>query len=125
MAHIVIIEDDTVLNQAYKLILEKAGHQVRTAHNGAEGLDIVDKSEPDIILLDLLMPTMGGLEFLKEYDLKQKHPKVKVIILSNIGDESEAEKGIQLGAYKYIVKAHASPNDLSVLVNHVINKNLV
>lgn len=123
MARIIVIEDDKVLNQAYKLILEKEGHEVRTAFNGAEGLDLVDESEPDIILLDLLMPVMGGLDFLKAYDA-HKHPRVKVVILSNIGNEKEAEKGLGLGAYKYIVKAHASPHDLSILVNHLINKNL-
>lgn len=124
MANILIIEDDQVLNKAYKLILERAGHDVDTAANGAEGLDKADAKEPDIILLDLLMPTMGGLEFLKEYKAPQNHPKVKIIILSNIGNEKEAEKGMALGAYKYIVKAHASPHDLSLLVNHLINKNL-
>ena len=124
MAQVLIIEDDKVLNQAYQLILEREGHHVEVAFNGAEGLDKADAHEPDIILLDLLMPTMGGLDFLKEYDAPAKHPNVKIIILSNIGNEKEAEKGMKLGAYKYIVKAHASPNDLSVLVNHLINKNL-
>lgn len=124
MANILVIEDDKVLNQAYKLILEKAGHQVTTAFNGAQGLDAADENEPDIILLDLLMPTMSGLEFLKEYDAPAKHPDTKIVILSNIGNEAEAEKGLKLGAYKYIVKAHATPHDLSILVNHLINKNL-
>lgn len=124
MAKILVIEDDKVLNQAYKMILEREGHDVQTAFNGAEGMDKADADEPDIILLDLLMPTMSGLEFLKEFNAPSKHPKVKIIILSNIGDEKEAQKGMDLGAYKYIVKAHASPHDLSVLVNHLINKNL-
>lgn len=124
MARVLVIEDDKVLNQAYKLILEREGHTVDTAFNGAEGLDKADAKEPDIILLDLLMPTMGGLEFLEEYDAPAKHPHVRIVILSNIGNEKEAEKGMKLGAYKYIVKAHASPQDLAVLVNHLINKNL-
>ena len=121
---ILIIEDEAILNNAYKLILEREGHQVSIAFNGAEGLLKAEEDEPDIILLDLLMPTMSGLDFLEAYDAPGKHPKVKIIILSNIGAETEAEKGIKLGAYKYIVKAHASPRDLSTLVNHLINKNL-
>lgn len=124
MANILIVEDDKVLNQAYKLILEKEGHHVSVAFNGSEALEQAAANSPDIILLDLLMPTMGGLDFLKAYDPAKKHPDVKVVILSNIGNEKEAEKGMELGAYKYIVKAHASPNDLSVLVNHLINRNL-
>ena len=124
MAHVLIVEDDKVLNQAYKLILEKEGHRVETAFNGAEALDKAEAEEPDIILLDLLMPIKSGLEFLEDYHVTSKHPRVKIVILSNIGNEKEAEKGMKLGAYKYIVKAHASPHDLSVLVNHLISKNL-
>lgn len=124
MAKVLVIEDDVVLNNAYKLILEREGHKVATAFNGQEGLDLANANEPNIVLLDLLMPVKGGLDFLKEYDVPGKHPKVKVVILSNLGDEKEAEKGLKLGAYKYIVKAHASPQELSVLVNHLINKNL-
>lgn len=124
MARILIVEDDKVLNQAYQLILEREGHNVRTAFNGAEALALTEEEDPEIILLDLLMPVMGGLDFLKSYDPTNKHPKVRIVILSNIGNEKEAEKGMQLGAYKYIVKAHASPQDLSVLVKHLISKNL-
>lgn len=124
MAHILIVEDDKVLNQAYKLILEKEGHKVSTAFNGAEGLKLAEADEPDIILLDLLMPVMGGLDFLKAYNTAPEHHRAKTVILSNIGNEKEAEKGMRLGAYKYIVKAHASPHDLSILVRHLINKNL-
>lgn len=124
MAKVLVIEDDLVLNQAYELILEREGHEVVTAFNGQEGLEKANELKPEIILLDLIMPVMGGLEFLKEYDVAAKHPDVKVVILSNIGDEKEAQKGLKLGAYKYIVKAHASPQELSVLVNHLITKNL-
>lgn len=124
MARILIVEDDKVLNQAYKMILESEGHKVHTAFNGAEAIGVAEEFDPQIILLDLLMPIMSGLEFLAAYDAPHKHPKVKIVILSNIGNEKEAEKGMKLGAYKYIVKAHASPNDLSVLVKHLIQKNL-
>lgn len=124
MANILIIEDDQALNAAYQMILKKEGHKVQAVFNGQEALDTLQDFAADVILLDLLMPVMGGLDFLKAYDAHNKHPKVKIIILSNVGDEKDAEKGLALGAYKYIVKAHASPRELSVLVNHLINKNL-
>ncbi len=124
MAKVLIVEDDQVLNSAYQFILEREGHDVAAAFNGKEGLEKAKTHKPSIILLDLLMPIKNGLEFLKEFNIPKKNPNVKVIILSNIGDEKEAEKGLRLGAYKYIVKAHASPQELSVLVNHLINKNL-
>lgn len=125
MANILIVEDDVILNDAYKLILKKAGHKVRSAANGEEALLAVGQEDPDIILLDLLMPKMNGLQFLEAYDLKGKHPSVKVVVLSNIGNDTEVDKALELGAYKYVVKAHASPSDLSALVSHLIRKNLV
>jgi len=124
MAKILIVEDDKVLNQAYELILKKEGHEVRTAFDGKEALAIVHDFEPLVILLDLLMPVMGGLDFLREYDVIAKHPDAFVVILSNLGDEDAVQEGMDLGAYKYVVKAHASPAQLSVLVNHLINKNI-
>jgi len=123
MAHVLIVEDDKLLNQAYQLILEKEGHEVDVAENGREALDLVKESEPEVILLDLQMPEMGGLEFLENYDLS-KHKHTTVVILSNVGDEKEIQKGLEMGAYKYIVKAQATPIQLSVLVNNLIHKNI-
>ena len=124
MARVLIVEDDKLLNQAYRLILEKEGHDVRVAENGQEALDITKDFDPLVILLDLLMPEMGGLDFLKKFELETKHPDTTVVILSNLGDEKEIQKGIELGAYKYIVKAQATPIQLSLLVNNLINKNI-
>ncbi len=123
MARILIVEDDKTLNEAYCLILQKAGHEVTTVFNGQEALDVLKTFKPSIILLDLLMPKLSGLQFLEAFQPKN-HPEITVIILSNIGDDTEVEKAMKLGAYKYIVKAHASPEELSALVNHLIQKNL-
>ncbi|GAC1391817.1 MAG: hypothetical protein NVSMB46_05710 [Candidatus Saccharimonadales bacterium] len=124
MSHVLIVEDDKTLNQAYEMILKKEGHNVSVAFDGQEALAIAKKVNPSIILLDLLMPIMNGLEFLEQYDLLNTHPEVKVVILSNLGNEKEVEKAMDLGAYKYIIKAHATPIQLSMLVNALINKNI-
>lgn len=124
MTKVLIVEDDKILSDAYSLILKREGHDVSTAFNGKEALEETEKNEPDIILLDLLMPVMNGLDFLQKFDLKNKHPRTKVVILSNLGDEKEIERAMELGAYKYVIKAHASPEELSVLVNHLIEHNL-
>jgi len=124
VAQILVIEDDKVLNKAYQLILEREGHSVTAAYDGREGLKAAEKQKPAIILLDLLMPHMNGIEFLRKYDVLKKHKDVYVIILSNIGSDKEVAEGMRLGAYKYIVKAHATPKQLSVMVNHLINKNI-
>jgi two-component system, OmpR family, response regulator SaeR len=122
MANILVVEDEKALNDAYRMILEKEGHKVTTANNGEEALKIVDDSKPDIILLDILMPKMNGLEFLQEYDVLHKHPDTQVIILSNLDMDKEVKQAMNLGASRYIVKARLSPKELALLINHLIKK---
>lgn len=122
MANVLVIEDDTTLNSAYKLILEKEGHTVVTAFNGKEGFTALEKFRPDIILLDLLMPVMDGLHFLREF--KKTDKDTKVVILTNLDQDKQVDEAIDLGAYKYIVKAHSAPQELAALVNHLIKRNI-
>lgn len=132
MSNILIVEDNPSLNNAYKLILEKEGHAVTVAFNGLEGLDKLEQATPDIILLDLLMPKMGGLEFLKKLNDEgklrangQKSGKGKqltIIVLSNLNQDEEVQQALDLGAYKYILKADTSPRELAVRVNHLLDR---
>ncbi len=124
MANILIVEDNDMLNRAYRMILEKSGHTVQSTTNGQEALDAVKEFQPKVILLDLLMPKMGGIEFLRQYDAIKSHKDVKVVVLTNLGKEEDIQEAMDLGAYKYIIKAHSSPADLAALVNHLINKNV-
>src|SRR5690606_37899478 len=105
MATILIVEDEKNLNEAYQMILQHQGHEIIAAYDAAEALKITDKTEPDLILLDLRMPQMGGVEFLKQYDLKNKHPLVKVVIFSNLDTQHEIDEAYRLGAEKYMLKA--------------------
>lgn len=124
MTKVLVVEDNPVLNTAYQRILETHGHTVTTAKNGKEALEKTAAEEPEIIFLDLLMPEMGGVEFLKAYDLKNKHPGVYVIVISNLDSDKEIEEARKLGASKYILKAHASPTQLAVLVDKAASQNL-
>lgn len=124
MAKILIVEDNKVLSRAYEMILKKEGHEVEVAYDGQEGLEKVGKFNPSIILLDILMPNVDGITFLEKYDVKNKHPDTAVVMLSNLGDDKKIAQAMKLGAYKYIIKAHASPVQLSQLVNHLINRNI-
>lgn len=123
MTKILIVEDDKALNSAYQMILEHEGYDVKTAFDGKEGLELAASFEPHIILLDLLMPTMGGISFLEHYNPSEKHPEVKVIVLSNMGDYQLVDQARNLGAYKYIVKAHTSPGQLARVINHLTGKS--
>lgn len=122
MARILIVEDNVNINRAYKIILEKEGHDVNVVFDGKEALKQADLVKPELILLDLQMPIMGGLEFLQQYDLAKKHPDVQVIILSNLDGHKEIQKALDLGAFKYILKARTSPRQLSLLIHHLIEE---
>ena len=86
---ILIVEDERALNEAYQIILKKHNYAVHSAYGGDEALRLTEKVEPDLILLDLRMPRMNGIEFLGKYDLFQKHPNVKVIVFSNLDSQKE------------------------------------
>lgn len=115
-ASILIVEDESALNEAYQLILKQAGYTIETAFNGKEALDLTKSFEPDIILLDLRMPHMDGVEFLRKYKLKEVHPNVKVIIFSNYDMQKEIDEAYQLGAHRYILKTWASPKELLQII---------
>ncbi|MGH7241680.1 MAG: response regulator [Candidatus Saccharimonadales bacterium] len=122
MASILVVEDDKDLNAAYKLILEKAGYKVRVAYDGKAALEQLKEFEPDLILLDLLMPIMGGLEFLQNYELTDKHPDVKVLIFTNMENSPEVTEAYKLGAHRCIIKSWTAPQNLARLIHDALEK---
>ncbi|MCL4358076.1 response regulator [Patescibacteria group bacterium] len=119
MANILVVEDDKDLNAAYKVILQSDKHRVKTAYNGQEALELLKGYTPDLILLDLLMPIMGGLELIEKYDLKS-HPTVKVLIFTNMENSPEVTKAYNLGATRCIIKSWTAPQNLSKVVNDTL-----
>ena len=121
MARIFIIEDDQDLNFAYRMILQKEKHQVDSAYNGEEAMErLRDFGEPDLILLDLLMPLKNGVEFLKEYDVVHNHRSVRVLIFTNLEHASEIHEAFRLGADQCVIKAWTAPQGLISVVNDVL-----
>ncbi len=112
MTKIAIIEDDPVINQMYRMKFEADGFDVQLADNGERGVAMVEKFLPDIILLDLQMPHMGGAEALEKIRAEDWGKNIPVIILTNLGEE-EAPKSIRsLGIHSYIVKADLTPRQV-------------
>ncbi len=124
MANILIIEDNTALNEAYELILSSESHHVEVAHNGEEGLAKLAGFTPDLILLDLLMPVLDGLGFLKQFRKRFPKSEIKIVVLTNLDQDKEITAALKLGAYKYIVKARTSPKQLAINVNHLVSHNI-
>lgn len=117
---ILIVEDEQSLNEAYQMILRKAGYTVQVAFDGQEALEVAALEEPALILLDLRMPRMDGIEFLRNYNLQQEHPNVKVIVFSNYDMQKEIDQAYSLGADRYFMKALASPQELLQVVENTL-----
>lgn len=113
---ILIVEDEPELAEIYTTLLTQSGYKTAVAHNGKEALDVAEAHQPDLILLDLRMPIMDGVEFLKKYDLKKKHLGVKVVVFSNYDLQDEIDDAYSLGAERYVLKAWASPKELLQIV---------
>ena len=116
---VLIVEDESLLSDAYTQVLTTAGMNVSRAYNGQEALDQLIEATPDIILLDLRMPVMNGIEFLKKLRPQQTMPDVKIIVFSNYDDQREIDEAFSLGAMHYMLKAWASPDELVKLVREV------
>lgn len=112
---VLIIEDEIILQDVYKLVLSSKGYQVYTANNGAIGLDMLKQHTPDIILLDVFMPVMGGVEFLETIKRKN-YPSLKIIVYTNLTDSATEDQVLKLGASRYVLKASMKPQDLIDLV---------
>ena len=112
MTKIAIIEDDQVISQMYRMKFEADGFEVQVADNGRDGVLLAEQMKPDLILMDLQMPEMGGAEALKKIRSEEWGKTVPVIILTNLGEE-EAPKNLHaLGINSYIVKADLTPRQV-------------
>jgi two-component system, OmpR family, response regulator ResD len=123
VANILIVEDDKDLNNAYQLILKHAKHNVEAAFNGEEALAKLKSFEPDLILLDLLMPIKSGIDFLHEYDSMNGHPGVKIVVFTNLENSPEINEAFTLGADKCVLKSWTAPQGLLKVVDDVLKKN--
>jgi two-component system response regulator VicR len=120
MANILVVEDDRDLNEAYQLILRREHHNVESVYNGEQALTKLQTFIPDLVLLDLLMPIKSGVDFLKEYDIRFKHPEVKVVVFTNLENSPEINEAFGLGAYKCVIKSWTAPQGLVKVVNEVL-----
>jgi DNA-binding response OmpR family regulator len=116
MTRIAIIEDDQAISQMYRFKFEAEGYEVETAENGVFGLALVKSMQPDIILLDLMMPEMTGDVMLEKLRNEAWGKKVKVIILTNMGEQEIPAKVKELGVNGVILKADMTPRQVAELV---------
>lgn len=114
---ILIAEDDRFLAKAYEAKLESSGFVVDLARDGEETLKKMKDAKPDIVLLDLVMPNKNGFEVLEEVQKDAALKKIPIIIVSNLGQEADVKRGMELGATDYLVKAEFSLQQVADLVS--------
>jgi CheY-like chemotaxis protein len=112
IVHVLLIEDDGAIAEMYRVQLEYDGFRVTVATTGENGFAAMATSQPDIVLLDLLLPDRSGLEIMA--DIKSRFPKhPPVVILSNYGEPTMIDRGMALGALEYLVKSRVTPATVS------------
>jgi DNA-binding response OmpR family regulator len=121
-AVILIVEDDKFLRELLVRKLENEGFKIVRAIDGEEALKKIKEELPQLILLDLVLPGIDGFEVLRRIKGDPATSKIPVIILSNLGQREEVEKGIQLGANDYLVKAHFTPEEIVKKVKGVLGE---
>jgi DNA-binding response OmpR family regulator len=121
-AKVAIVEDDQAISQMYRIKFEAEGYEVETAENGAIGLKLAESMKPDIILLDLMMPEMNGDEMLAKLRKTDWGKNIKVVILTNMGEQEIPETVKKLGVVSVILKADMTPRQVAELVKKHLSK---
>jgi len=117
---ILIVEDDKMIATMYETKLKQSKHDVIIADNGSQGLDLAVKEKPDLVLLDVILPQMDGFSVLQELRLNANTKEIPIIMLTNLGTSEDQEKGKQMGATDYWVKAQMTPAQVSDKVNELL-----
>lgn len=119
---ILIIEDDKFLRTLASGKLKREGFEVFEAVDGKEGMALMRTNTPDIVLLDIILPGIDGFEILRRLKTDEKLKRMPVILLSNLGQESDIRHGLSLGAEDYIVKAHHTLDEIIARIKKVLLK---
>jgi CheY-like chemotaxis protein len=116
---ILVVEDDEILREVYALKLSMEGFEVGTAGDGMAGLEQAEQLAPDLIILDMMMPRMDGIEFLRVYSNKPTRT-AKVLVASNKTISQEIDEAKRLGASDYLVKSQITPEELVAQVRKLL-----
>lgn len=117
---ILIAEDDPLISKMYKTKLASEGYEVLAATDGEQALNEATKSSPDLILLDIMMPKMSGLDMLSKFRETQAGKDIPVIVLSNLSNQEEIQTANSLGAKEYLVKADHTPSQVVAKIKQYI-----
>jgi DNA-binding response OmpR family regulator len=117
---VLLVEDDPFLVDIYTTKLNEFGYSVITAFDGEEAIKKAEEEMPDLLLLDIVLPNVDGWEIIQKIKQNEKLKGLGIVILSNLGQKEEIEKGLKLGAMKYLVKAHHTPSEVATEVKKIL-----
>lgn len=121
-AHVLIIEDDVFLAEIYQKKFEMEGFRVSVAINGEKGLADIVKKKPDIVLLDILLPKLDGFAVLEAAKANNAIKDIPIILLTNLGQKDDVQRGLSEGAVDYLIKTHFKPSEVVDKVKKVLHK---
>ena len=124
MAKILIVEDDSSLADLYQTEIETRGHQVILAKNGVDGLTQAQEKQPSLILLDIMLPKMNGLDVLSSLKAQEITKKIPVLVLTNFGDDENVNKALAGGAEEFILKYKIVPSEVVDKIESVLGQSL-
>ncbi len=119
---ILLVDDDAFLRDMYATKFTENGDVVSTAKAGNEALTILKKEEFDVVIMDMVMPGMTGIQLLEEIHALPKHEGCTYIVLSNQGEHADIEAATKAGADGYIIKAESIPSEVVTKVHNIVNK---
>lgn len=109
---ILLVEDDPLLIDIYTTKLKEKGFDVIVVDSGERVLETMREKKPDVVMLDIVLPHQDGWSILSQIKEDEELKSTKVVVLSNLGQKEEVEKGIKLGASQYLIKAHYTPSQV-------------
>jgi len=121
--NILVIEDDDFFRELLRKKLLSGDFNIIEAVDGERGIEIIQKRKPDLVLLDLLLPNMDGFEFLSKMKLDPNTSSIPIIILSNLGQHEDIERGLKLGANDYLIKSQFDIDQVIGKIKNILDKN--
>lgn len=119
---ILLVEDDVFVSDIYQTKISSEGYEVILAENGLEAIKKLEKTVPDLILLDIIMPYMDGMETLRKIKSEEKWKKIPIILLTNLSDKEKIEEALGVGADDFLIKSHFTPSEVISKVNMLLKK---
>lgn len=119
---VLLVEDDPMLIDIYTTKLKEQKFSPVVKENGKGILEVIEREKPDVIVLDIVLPYLDGWEILEQIKANEKIKDIPVIILSNLGQKEDIDRGFSMGISRYLIKAHHTPSEVATEIQNVLSE---